>query len=322
MIAAAILIAFVANCGRAFVLVWIAANRGVGEVERWHDIAGYAIVGLVFVGCLGLTKLLSRGKHQATQENSPLAAGLSNSRFGIPGAFVTAVLVWLVAIEIGVDAWYRAHERNLEPAARWSVRWPESAPQFHDVRIDERTRTTLHQDEGRGAVWAAPDPNVPDDLRPAATALLYFFRWYPGHNSALLANAHRPDVCLPASGWRQTGDFGVRDYVASPTLTIPFRHFEFQSEVSGRQRFAHAFYCVWEDRVRKGSGLEAAKSGMAATPSAWSRSERIQSVLEGRRHLGQQVMEYLVVQRDDTPSARAEENFATALPGLVAPVAR
>jgi hypothetical protein len=33
-------------------------------------------------------------------------------------------------------------------------------------------------------------------------------------------------------------------------------------------------------------------------------------------------MEYLLVQRDDTPSARAEETFATILPNLVAPVAR
>jgi exosortase len=340
LIVAAISIAFIANCGRAFFLVWIAANRGVGQVEHWHDAAGYAIVGLVFFGCLGLTKLLSRRQRDATTgktaEHSEIparsathsVAGGRNppvtrvkERPGFPSAISPAalagVLTWLLLVEIGVDAWYRTHERNLEPSVRWSVKWPEGAPQFRDIRIDERTRSILHEDEGRGAMWATPEGNLTDGPRIASTSLLYFFRWYPGHNSALLANAHRPDVCLPATGWRQTGDFQVHEYAASPTLTIPFRHFEFENEVNGRPRYAHAFYCVWEDRVRKGSSTEDVKAGMAATPSAWTRSERIQAVLEGRRHLGQQVMEYLLIPPGELSAAEAEEAFAGKLPDLI-----
>jgi hypothetical protein len=158
-----------------------------------------------------------------------------------------------------------------------------------------------------------------DGPRIPSTSLLYFFRWYPGHNSALLANAHRPDVCLPASGWRQTGDFGARDYQAGSGLTIPFRHFEFENEVNGRQTYAHAFYCVWEDRARKGAESDAGKAVIPAAPSAWTRSERIQAVFEGRRHLGQQVMEYLLVQLRDTPAKEAEEAFAARVPELIVP---
>jgi len=319
LIVAAVLIAFIANCGRAFFLVWIAANRGVGQVEHWHDVAGYAIVGLVFVGCLGLTKLLSRGQQAATTTNAAEQSAARSPQSAISPAFLAGVLVWLILIEIGVDGWYRAHERNLQPTARWNVKWPESAPQFRDIRIDERTRSLLHQDEGRGAMWVTPEGNLADSPRMGATSLLYFFRWYPGHNSALLANAHRPDVCLPATGWRQSGDFGVREYAASPTLTIPFRHFEFQNEINGRPRYAHAFYCVWEDRVRKGTEGQAGEAGMSSAPSAWTRSERIRAVLEGRRHLGQQVMEYLVVELRDTPAREAEEIFAAKVPELVAP---
>src|SRR5256886_5834839 len=38
---------------------------------------------------------------------------------------------------------------------------------------------------------------------------LFRSRWNSGKNSALLANLHRPDVCLPAIGWKQTADTGV-----------------------------------------------------------------------------------------------------------------
>jgi hypothetical protein len=177
----------------------------------------------------------------------------------------------------------------------------------------------LHNDEGRGATWR--EAKQVGDLATAALgdaiSLLYFFRWYPGHNSALLANAHRPDVCLPATGWRQTGDFGVRKYQVTRDFAIPFRHFEFSSEGAGRKRYAHAFYCVWEDRVSQDQpGSET--RGLSDNPSDWSRSERVQAVLNGRRHLGQQVMEYLRVEPREIGATDAEQAFAAEVREIVA----
>jgi hypothetical protein len=234
-----------------------------------------------------------------------------------------AAVAWLLLIEGGVELWYRAHERNLRPSAQWSVRWPESAPDFHEIKIDERTRTILHNDEGRGATWrdARQVGGFSTAASGDATSLLYFFRWRPGHNSALLANAHRPDVCLPATGWRQTGDFGVRSYEVTRDFAIPFRHFEFASEGSGRKRSAHAFYCVWEDRVsRNQPGSET--RGLSGDPSAWSRTERVQAVLDGRRHLGQQVVEYLRVEPREIGAAEAEQIFAAEVRELILPATR
>ncbi len=278
-------------------------------------IAGYAIVGLVFAGCLGLTKWFSggsKGASDAVPHSSSVIPILPSAKF------VAAVLAWLLLVELGVETWYRAHERDLQPSARWSVRWPESAPQFREMRIDERTRSLLHQDEGRGALWNVAGAEGSQEFGGhPATALLYFFKWYPGHNSALLANSHRPDVCLPASGWKQTGDSGVKTYRAAPGLSIPFRHFEFVADTGGRTRYAHAFYCIWEDRVAKRDGDSA--PNMSSTPSAWDRRERIQAVIDGRRHLGQQVMEYLIVQAQPISSGEAEAYFSSKLPELVAP---
>ncbi len=245
-------------------------------------------------------------------------------------------------VEVGVEFWYRAHETNLRPNAQWSVRWPESAAEFRDLRINDRTRDILHYDQGRGALWRdAPLNGENSDMGSAAfiepRSLLYFFRWHPGHNSALLANAHRPDVCLPATGWHQTGDYGVRAYQVAPNLAVPFRHFVFAHEGPGRTQYAHAFYCVWQDRVGpRNGGFPAADTAaaaantstgesdsvtrsMAGAPSAWSRKERIQAVMQGRRDLGQQVMEYLLIEPRQISAAEAEEIFAREARKLIVP---
>src|SRR6266566_9550577 len=62
LVAGAMAIALTANLCRAVFLVWIAATRNISEVSRWHNIAGYAIVGLVFVGTFGLAYLLGKKK--------------------------------------------------------------------------------------------------------------------------------------------------------------------------------------------------------------------------------------------------------------------
>src|SRR5206468_2582584 len=120
--------------------------------------------------------------------------------------------------------------------------------------------------------------------------LLYLFRWNPGRNSALLANLHRPDVCLPAIGWTQVADTGVRQYPVTASLALPFRHFEFRhgTAENSAQQVAHAFYCLWEDRMPNAAAAGSKLPQMATAHSTWTRDERVRQVLEGRRHLGQQ----------------------------------
>jgi len=68
LVAAAAAIAFVGNCIRAFVLVWIAAGQNVTAVSRWHDLAGYAIVALVFFGNDAPCELVHQIKKAARDE--------------------------------------------------------------------------------------------------------------------------------------------------------------------------------------------------------------------------------------------------------------
>ena len=311
LVLGALAIALVANFGRALFLVWVAATKEVSAVESWHDVAGYVIVAVVFLGSLWLARILGRGgkverlkDEVENAEKSPLL--LSTSYFLLS-------LLWLLAVEAGVEGWYRMHERGLMAREHWTARWPENVKDFHEINLDERTRRVLRFDEGRGATWrAAPEAG-------ADTALLYFFRWRPGKNSALLANLHRPDVCLPASGWLQVGDYGIRSYRIAENFSLPFRHFLFSQNAAAmtRQRYAHAFFCLREDRVRTQDDAGLAREEFSQEPTEWTRRERLSLIAQGRRHLGQQVMEFVLLTREEVSVEAAERQFAEVIPGLV-----
>jgi exosortase len=323
LIVGAVAIALFANFVRAVFLVVVAATKNISEVSRWHDVAGYTIIALVFVGTMALAYLL--GKSEIRNPKREIRG--QGSRSAIPTVYLAAAVCWLLLVEIGSAAWYRTHERNLVTGTSWSVEWPERAPNFRALKIDEEIRSVLRFDEGYAAAWTStsslksenfPEPRAsgaPVDRSGPNTisCFLYLFRWKPGRNSALLANLHRPDVCLPASGWAQVADNGVRNYPVADGFQLPFRHFEFQRrfENSARQ-IAHAFYCLSEDRAAGASAsrqdINAARNspGMYGSRSEWTRAERLGAVLEGRRHLGQQVMEIIFVSSERFSGADTE----------------
>jgi len=314
LVVSAIVIALLANFVRAVVLVRIAAVENLSELNRWHDIAGYSIILFVFVTTMALAYLL--GKSQARDRKSEISIHNRQSAFGtrhsaIPLCFIATALCWLLFVEIGTAAWYRLHERNLVNGIRWSVRWPEQAQNFRRLKIDNEIRAVLRFDEGDAAAWTLSSPANATEPNTVSCSL-YVFRWNPGKNSALLANLHRPDVCLPASGWKQVADHGVRSYPINGSVELPFRHFEFQRAFDGSApQTAHAFYCLSEDRVAKASTSPAPPDspGMFGNRSEWTRTERLDAVREGRRHLGQQVIEAIFISNEPLSAADAESHL-------------
>jgi exosortase len=332
LVVGALIIAVFANFFRAVFLVTVAATKNISEVSRWHDVAGYTIIALVFLSTMGLAYFLGKSeirnpKSEIGGQSSEVRKKLNVSRpwSVVPRLYLSVALCWLLFVEIGITAWYRAHETNLVSGIRWTVQWPEQAPNFRKLNIDPEIRSVLRFDEGQSAAWMLTPPPASESSPPAKTSgtqvnrlppnavacYLYVFRWNPGRNSALLANLHRPDVCLPASGWTQVADDGVRDYPVTGAFALPFRHFEFQCAFgnSAPQR-AHAFYCLSEDRAAE-SSVPATTSlpGMTGSPSEWTRAERLRTVLEGRRHLGQQVIEAIFISSEPFSAADAESRL-------------
>src|SRR4029077_17575202 len=137
-----------------------------------------------------------------------------------------------------------------------------------------------------------------------------------------LANLHRPDVCLPASGWTQVAADGGRNYQVTDAFELPFRHFEFQRTFGDSPpQTAHAFYCLSEDRAAgsssalarrslgKGGSQGANSPSMSGSRSEWARVERVRQVLEGRRHLGKQVIEAIFISSEPFSAADAESHL-------------
>jgi exosortase len=322
LVMCAVVIALLANFLRAVFLVLVAATENLSEVSRWHDIAGYSIVAFVFVAALALAYFLGRKKPHVVAGVPPAESGPRQPTrlpLQFPISYLAAALCWLLFIEIGTTAWYRLHERNLISGIHWNVQWPEQAPNFRKLKIDNEVHAVLRFDEGDAAAWTISSPVNATESHTIPCSL-YVFRWNRGKNSALLANLHRPDVCLPASGWKQVADHGVRSYPISGSVELPFRHFEFQRAFDGSApQIAHAFYCLSEDRASGGSASlgKTDSPGMFGNRSEWTRSERLRAVLEGHRHLGQQVIEVIFISNEPFSAAEAETQLRDCVRDVV-----
>jgi len=324
LVAVALTIALLANFGRTIFLVWIAATESLAAVEHWHDLAGYAIVGAVFLGTVASASALAKAKSVKEKGERDSSAATPRPVLGShfpPITFLLFALAFLFSIETSVSIWYRWHERGLVATRTWNVQWPESAPNFRELPVDAHTREMLRYDEGREVSWAVPDVVRPAEFRaePVSTervgkAILYFFRWEPGTATVLRARAHRPDICLPAVGWRQTGPPHLQAYPVGDDLSLPFQQFSFvHDESGGRPLYAETFFCLREDRVRPGP-----QAGGDSLPfSHWSVPERWQAVRSGLRNPGQQVLEFVLLSHHPLKGEDARTGFATLVPRLV-----
>jgi hypothetical protein len=199
------------------------------------------------------------------------------------------------------------------------VRWPKDAPGFHEIEIDEDVRDSLRYNDGHEAAWDVTSAKLGESSssveRPAAMkCILFAFRWNPGSSSVLLARAHRPDICLPSTGWHRTSDRGIANYVVERDFSVPFWHIVFGRNDSGM--IAHAFFCLQEDKLHP---TEPRPDLQISNRSqrGWSFQGRSRVVFNGVRNLGQQAMELIFVSPKKVSDATVEAKFAELIPRLI-----
>jgi exosortase len=305
LVVGAAAIAIIANFLRAIVLVWIASRQGVAAIDRWHDVAGYSIVAIVFGGSLALAGLLNRNKVESRKAKVESAEAGGGQSFLLPNFyFVLFALVWILLVEFSAHAWYRVHEQTLIPRPMWTVAWDRLPSGFHTVKIPEGARQTLRFDDGKEVSWQTSDHS---SRALTSTEYLFFFRWNPGGASVVRARAHRPDICLPSVGWKQIADSGAKNYTTRDGILLPVRHIAFAQE--GRRGIAHTFFCLQEDKVHAEEARPDLELAQGVQPD-WSIRGRTEAVKNGVRNLGQQVLEVVIVSAQPLDDAAAEEKFA------------
>ncbi len=320
LIGFAILIALFANFLRATFLVWIASAKTTAAIKQWHDAAGYAIVLLVFLG----TMLLA-SKFKGSVANPKSVEGQSGSDFDpqsairnpqsraaghLPLAVLgVLLLVWSAIVEVGAQSWYWMHERSSQPQPGWSVRWPESATGFHEIKIDSESRNLLRFDYGREAAWNTTG----DSASERGVNYMFFMRWNPGTGSILRARAHRPDICLPAAGWKQVGIDHISSFEVTPDRSLPFHRFEFATQ-NGQALHAVAYFTLHED-VAHASEMNA--DAAAGLYSNWDWADRWRVVRNGIRNRGQQVLEIIHASNGPIDETVADKQFGNLCRKLV-----
>jgi exosortase len=287
LVLGSLLFVVMANLGRTTFLVWAAANRGLQQMEAWHDTAGILVMLFVLPGLIGLAFMM-KPKSSAVPAVAP-APFIIPTLPRWPGI---VALLWIILALGATEIWYRTHESKLVPNTRWSVNWPSQSPQFKKTALPQNSLAILRCSNSDAAVWQDDDGNQWSG---------FLLRWQPGKNSAQLSKGHRPDICFPASGARLVKDFGEIKLQAEG-FQMPFRYETFESGPT----VLHVFYCLWSDR-RAALNPSLTEDG--------TRNSRLQAVLSGKRHLGQQVLE--IVLRGPESDDEAISIFKRELPNLV-----
>ncbi len=291
LLALSVVLAFVANVVRAFVLVWIVAHGGAADLPKWHDPIGYTVLIISLAGVASLGHVLRNQKANVPVTGQGMETGERVFTPGMASLQVWgAIFLWLVAVEGATEAWYRWHEGRAVRATPWTVRLPSGATQFRPVKLSEAESRLLRVNQVEAGAW----------LDSGVEVMTYFLRWEPGRTAAQLARLHRPEICLPSAGCFLRSNEGTWTGEANG-VTLPFRQLVFDFNRTP----LYVFYCLREDRVTEGADIS----------EDWTIRSRWQAMIEGRRNQGQQVLE--VILRGPQTSPQAEEVMRRLLPVLV-----
>lgn len=262
-----LLVALIANFGRTFLLVWIATRDGIDALHHWHDAAGFGV--LVFV--LAVQALLARWLAARGQVKMQPACGKSGVVPRLRPIYTASALVWLLAVPVITEAWFRSREQPTATELAWTLSWDRPGAEVTSLDIGETARAMLRCDADRGEAW-----------RDTAGYRwqLYLLEWEPGRNSIHLARTHRPEICLTGVGMKLERELGTHPWSAGG-LELAVRQYQF----SQFGQPLHVFYSLWESDPRAQTA--------AAQPDFGAR-ERIAAAWTGRRHRGQRVLQVAV----------------------------
>jgi exosortase len=273
-------LAMLLNLCRASLLTWIAAKKGTGAIAEYHDEAGLTIL-LVCTGLLWAAAWLLNLRNKTVPEKTAQTVSGEKNTPAHANRFSLALVIWIIAVESGVALWYHLRESHLQPMVNWAVNFPHDNPSYQDVPITGDDRTLLRFDEGQKGRWRDAD---------GTDWQAFYFAWNPGRVAGYLAKRHTPDICITATGLKQTGATELQ-LMTVGKVVLPMRHYVFQTSEGALQ----VYQCHWE------AGLPPD----AYTADESARFNLIRGVWAGRGNQGQKVFEVILSGYENAEAAKA-----------------
>lgn len=283
LVGAGLVLAFVCNVGRTFALSTIAASRGLEGMERWHDPLGVAVAVACIAGIWALTLILrSRGTHAVPPVGRPDTRAAERPR-PLPAALSFAILVWILFVEGATATWFGFREAKMTTSPVWSVELPNESSLRQDSGQYKSLQRTYMADELRSANWTDPDGSHWES---------YYLSWKHGSKTAQAARGHWPEICMPNAGKSLLAPPVVKHFNVHG-LPLPFRTYVFGDTAKP----IYLFHLVWEERSSPTRNLDLAIKQSFAS--------RIQAAWDGKRNLGQQLLEVVIGGFEDPEKVEA-----------------
>jgi exosortase len=176
------------------------ANSGVSIAGSWHDITGFAVLGVTALLLAGLALLLEKREKNAPESTAAEAPAATPARSGTPvplrilgtGLGFAAAMVVFFVLKTHSSVRQDAPVPNLysilpAQAPGWQVDTSTDLYQFSEV---------LQTDYLAQRTYRKLLPNG----QPVMITL-YAAYWRAGQASVSLVASHTPDACWPGSGW-------------------------------------------------------------------------------------------------------------------------
>lgn len=169
------------------------SNSGIDITGRWHDLTGFAVLGVTASLLGGLALLFARGT--TAREPRAVRQDLAVSANGMQRTLGTGVLLAAVLAGVFIFNTRPAANRNV-PAPDLLALLPASPPGWNVTTTDlyefQGTLRTEHLAQRR---YTIARPNGP------TTITIYVAYWRPGQAPVSLVASHTPDACWPGAGW-------------------------------------------------------------------------------------------------------------------------
>lgn len=189
-------LALVMNFLRSLILTLL-ANGGVNIAGTWHDLTGFAVLGVTAALLGGLALLLERHERPTVPAN-PTPPPATRDR-GRSGKFTA--LLGTLAVAAGLAVFFASNTRTIahsgstapdllamlpaEPTG-WTVDTSQDLYQF---------RSTLRTEFLAQRTYTRQRPQGIEQVT------IYLAYWLPGQAPVSLVASHTPDACWPGAGW-------------------------------------------------------------------------------------------------------------------------